>query len=89
MPAIADSPQIDRIRSDRGVAALDCETFDAIVVGAGTGGLTVAALLARGGRSVLVLDQHAVAGGNATVFKRPGYEFDVGGVRVKQRSGKG
>ncbi|MEW6681357.1 MAG: NAD(P)/FAD-dependent oxidoreductase [Nitrospirota bacterium] len=70
--------RVDRIRSDERVPTVDQETFDVIVVGAGTGGLTVAALLARSGRSVLVLDQHAVAGGNATVFRRPGYEFDVG-----------
>lgn len=42
------------------------------------GGLVAAALLSRDGYSVLVLDQHYQAGGNATVFKRPGYEFDVG-----------
>jgi all-trans-retinol 13,14-reductase len=57
---------------------LDEDHFDAIVVGAGTGGLTAAALLARRGLRVLVLDQHYVAGGNATVFRRRDYEFDVG-----------
>lgn len=57
---------------------LDDDRFDAIVVGAGTGGLTAGALLARAGRKVLVLDRHSVAGGNGTVFRRRGYEFDVG-----------
>jgi phytoene dehydrogenase-like protein len=57
---------------------LEDDRFDVVVVGAGTGGLTAGALLARRGRKVLVVDQHAVAGGNATVFRRPGYEFDVG-----------
>jgi phytoene desaturase len=78
MAAGIGSEQVDRIRSDERVPTVDQDAFDVIVVGAGTGGLTVAALLARRGRSVLVLDQHSVAGGNATVFKRPGYEFDVG-----------
>ncbi len=78
MPTRVRSVQVDRNRSRREAGALDRDTFDVIVVGAGTGGLTVAALLVRSGRSVLVLDQHAVAGGNATVFERPGYEFDVG-----------
>lgn len=57
---------------------LDQARFDAVIVGAGMGGLTAGALLAKRGRSVLVLDQHYVPGGNATIFKRPGYEFDVG-----------
>lgn len=65
------------LRPDR-FRRLESEEFDAIVVGAGIGGLTTAALLARRGTSVLVLDRHYVAGGNATIFKRPGYEFDVG-----------
>jgi phytoene dehydrogenase-like protein len=62
----------DRLRK------LDKDNWDVIVVGAGTGGLTAAALLAKRGLSVLVVDQHYVPGGNATIFKRPGYEFDVG-----------
>ncbi len=49
-----------------------------VVVGAGIGGLVAGALLARAGRRVLVVEQHAIAGGNATIFRRPGYEFDVG-----------
>lgn len=57
---------------------LDDERFDVVVVGAGTGGLTAAALLARRGRKVLVVDQHTVPGGNGTVFTRDGWEFDVG-----------
>lgn len=52
--------------------------YDVIVVGAGIGGLVSAALLSRRGRRVLVIDRHNVAGGNATIFRRPGYEFDVG-----------
>lgn len=63
---------MDRLRT------LDRDAYDAVVVGAGIGGLTAAAILARHGRAVLVLDRHSVAGGNATVFRRGAYEFDVG-----------
>jgi phytoene dehydrogenase-like protein len=54
------------------------ERYDAIVVGAGVGGLTTAALLAQAGRRVLVVDRHYVPGGNATLFRRKRWEFDVG-----------
>ena len=57
-------------------------TYDAIIVGAGIGGLTAGSILAKHGRSVLVLDMHYELGGCATVFDRngkgQGYEFDVG-----------
>jgi all-trans-retinol 13,14-reductase len=52
--------------------------YDVVVVGAGMGGLVSAALLARAGRRVLIVDGHYVAGGNATVFRRRRWEFDVG-----------
>lgn len=52
--------------------------WDAIVVGSGIGGLGAAALLAQAGRRVLVLERHYVAGGFTHVFRRPGYEWDVG-----------
>lgn len=55
------------------------EHWDAIVIGSGIGGLTTAALLAKWAKlRVLVLERHTVLGGFTHVFKRPGYEWDVG-----------
>ena len=53
-----------------------------VVVGAGIGGLTAGALLARRGYDVLVLDQALVPGGCASTFKRRGFTFDVGATQV-------
>ena len=53
-----------------------------VVVGAGIGGLTAAALLARRGYSVIVFDQAYVPGGCASTFKRRGFTFDVGATQV-------
>ena len=53
--------------------------YDAIVIGSGIGGLSAAALLAKhAGQRVLVLERHYTAGGFTHVFRRPGYEWDVG-----------
>lgn len=49
-----------------------------VVVGAGVGGLTTAALLARGGMDVTVLEAHIYAGGCAGTFYHQGYRFDAG-----------
>src|ERR1700675_317114 len=55
------------------------DSWDAIVIGSGIGGLTVAALLAKhAGKKVLILERHYTAGGFTHVFRRPGYEWDVG-----------
>ena len=54
------------------------ETFDVIVIGAGLGGLSAAALSARYGHSVLVCEAHSIAGGCAHSFERKGYVFDSG-----------
>ena len=53
--------------------------WDAVVIGSGIGGLGAGALLARhAGKRVLVLERHYTAGGFTHVFRRPGYEWDVG-----------
>jgi C-3',4' desaturase CrtD len=53
-----------------------------VVIGAGIGGLTAAALLARQGYSVLLADQAWTPGGCASTFKRKGFTFDVGATQV-------
>jgi len=52
--------------------------MDIVVIGSGIGGLTSAALLAKAGRQVLVLEQHDRSGGYAHGFKRKKYTFDAG-----------
>lgn len=52
--------------------------YDAIIIGSGMGGLTTAAILAKAGKKILVLERHYTAGGFTHTFKRKNYEWDVG-----------
>ena len=55
------------------------ETWDAVVIGSGIGGLAAAGLLAAvGGKRVLVLEKHSEPGGLTHVFRRDGASWDVG-----------
>ena len=54
------------------------ETYDSIIIGSGMGSLTTAAILAKQGHKVLVLERHYEPGGFTHTFKRKGYEWDVG-----------
>lgn len=54
------------------------EKLDAVVIGSGIGGLASAAILAKAGKRVLVLEQHNKAGGCCHTFGENGLEFDTG-----------
>ncbi|MBI1321235.1 MAG: NAD(P)-binding protein [Candidatus Hydrogenedens sp.] len=53
-------------------------TWDAVFIGSGIGSLTAAAVLAREGWKVLVLEKHYEPGGFCHTFKRKDFEWDVG-----------
>ncbi|RDI66155.1 phytoene desaturase family protein [Nocardia pseudobrasiliensis] len=58
---------------------VDESRWDAIVVGAGLGGLSSAAYLAAAGQRTLLLERYKVLGGFSHVFRRQGkWEFDIG-----------
>lgn len=65
------------IQSFKKNIALEKE-YDAVIIGSGMGGLSTAAILAKEGQKVLVLERHYTFGGYTHVFKRRGYEWDVG-----------
>ena len=52
--------------------------YDVIIIGAGLGGLTSGAVLAKKGKKVLMLEQHNIPGGCATTFKHRDYKVEVG-----------
>jgi C-3',4' desaturase CrtD len=56
--------------------------YDVIVVGAGMGGLTTAALLSNDGLRVLLLEAAHVSGGCSSSFYRKGYVFESGATTL-------
>ncbi len=51
--------------------------YDAIIIGAGIGGLVCGCYLAKAGLKVLIVEQHNKPGGYCTSFKRKGFTFDA------------
>ncbi|RJP78304.1 MAG: NAD(P)/FAD-dependent oxidoreductase [Desulfobacteraceae bacterium] len=60
--------------------------YDAVIIGAGNGGLTAGLTLARAGVKTLMLERHNIPGGCATSFVRGRFEFEVA---LHQLSGMG
>ncbi|MEM7182889.1 MAG: NAD(P)/FAD-dependent oxidoreductase [Spirochaetota bacterium] len=54
------------------------DSYDAIVIGSGMGGMSASSLLAQAGKKVLLLEQHNVIGGCTQTFSRKGFEWSVG-----------
>ena len=53
------------------------EEFDAVVIGAGNGGLIAALRLAKANKKVLLVERHILPGGFATSFIRGRFEFEA------------
>lgn len=77
-PLITDHKERDKVLKQSFSLDKIPSQLDAIVIGSGIGGLSVAATLAKLGKKVLVLEQHDQAGGCCHTFVEKGYEFDVG-----------
>ena len=59
------------------MSALSNDRFDAIIVGAGPGGSATAALLAKAGLRVLLVDKNSVAGGKMLSVHRDGFDYEL------------
>jgi prolycopene isomerase len=55
---------------------ISSDHYDIIVIGSGMGGLTAAAILAKEGRKVLVVEQEDLPGGHARTFSHGSYTYD-------------
>ena len=73
---------VSELRPPQGNANKSKQKSRVVVVGAGIGGLTAGALLAKDGHEVTIYDQAIVPGGCASTFKRRGFTFDVGATQV-------
>lgn len=56
--------------------------YDAVIIGAGLSGLTAAALLAKRGLRIAVIEQGQTPGGTCGIFKRNGTTYDQGAAML-------
>ena len=59
------------------------KSFDAVVVGAGAGGLCAAARLAAAGKRTLLIDDHAYLGGRAGTEIIDGHKVNIGAIALE------
>ena len=53
------------------------QKYDAVVIGAGNGGLAAACRMAKGGKKTLLVERHNLPGGCASSFRRGRFEFET------------
>lgn len=64
-------------RRFKSLHAAPLSSYDAVLIGAGIGGLICANWLVRAGLKVLLVEQHFMVGGYCSTFKRNGFIFDA------------
>ena len=59
------------------------QDYDAVVIGAGLGGLSAASILAKNGFKTLICENTAHLGGCCSTYEEDGYNFDIGASIVE------